>query len=566
MRWLVALAAVCFVAWPLVLDPSLALADPLSELPVRLWGYERVPWFGGVVDALGAPHPGVLNDPDPLGSAFSALTRPLLGRVGAYDAWVLFNLVANLLATAALGRAVIGDDRTHAPLFGAVAFTLTPLALVYGVSGAVVDLLVMWPWVLAARACVLAWRRGRLADHGAVGAWAALGFIASPYHLPVFAALAVPAAAWIVATRGRSPLPDGAPGRWTWAGVGAAGGVMVILAGPYAWHMAALMSAPESQMSDASVAASRHAWPFPLLSPEHTHRYTAFLLDYVAVGKDALIERVAASRFYRAFSPGLLLLGAAGAGLVLRRASGLWLACFVFAAVASTGPYLAVNTELALPSPVNPAWWALRILPGGALLLEPFRYALPAALALAIAGTIGVDALARRYGAWVPGVATLAWVVELVVVSPVPFPLPTTRVEVPAIYADLGDLPAGAVLEIPYFDRGSDRFVRAHFTNQLVHGRPIADEVLGFVPAYLVDNQFTAGLLNVEKPSGPLGVSVADPSRIDADRARLGADGFALLVLDEARARRPEALRALLAPLGAPVREADGRAVWVLPR
>ena len=565
MRWLVATAALLLVAWPLLGDPTLALADPLSELPVRLFVYERVPWLGGVVDAIGFPRSGPLNDPDPLGSAFTAVLRPLLGRVGAYDAWVLTNLLATLLATWALGRVVIDDERSHAPMFGAVAFTLTPLALVYGVAGAVVDLLALWPWALCARSCILAWRHARRADQALAGLWAAVGFVASPYHLVVFTSLGLPAL-MVGAWTSRRSWSGGEPGptaaaRWTALVVG--GLTFVAIAGPYAWHLRAVMDDPSSQMSTAAVSASRHTWPFPLLHPDHTHRYTAFLADYVAVGKGTLIERVAASRFYRAFSPGILLFGAAGAGWVLSRAARPWLAFAAFAALASTGPYAPLTGGLALPWPVNPAWWALHVFPGGALLLEPFRYALPAALALAMAGTVGVHALARRYGAWVPIVATVAWSAELIALSPVPFPLPTARVEVPSLYAQLSDLPPGAVLELPYFDRGTDRFDRAHFLHQLVHGRPIPDEVLGFVPGWLTENQFTAALLNVEKPSGALGVSV-DATRIDADRARFVEAGFALVVLTEARARHPEQLRALLAPFGAPVLEADGRAVWVV--
>lgn len=578
--------ALLIPAWPLLFSGGY-LADPLSELPARLWCHERIPLLGGLVDSAAFPNAGPLNQPDPLGTLVTGALRPLLGRMGAFNTYVLAQLAATFLATWALGRELVGDPR--AALVGAVCFALTPLALVYGVSGAVVDLLTLWPWPLAARSLLRAWRAASEADRGGgpggagaragwadaalAGLWAAMGFLTSPYNVLVFAAAAVPAFAWIVGTRGAiSPTEDLPPPSLRRLlplalVIGAAG---IAVAGPYAMHMQAVMADPTSQMSEESVSATRHTWPFPLLAPSHTHRYTAFLLDYVAVGKDALIERVAAARFYRAFSPGLTLLALAGAGLVLTRrraAVGVWLATAGFAALASLGPWLPVTPGVALAEPVNPAWWILRVLPGGSLLLEPFRYGLALALALAMAGTIGAYELARRFGAWVPYAAVGAWLVELVALSPVPMPLPTARLEVPTAYTRLDEvLGPGAILELPYFDRGSDRFHRVHFLHQLVHGRPIADEVLGFPPRHLVANQFTAALLAAEKSQGALGVSVTDPARVDADRTRLAADGFAGIVLDPSGyvgAATVDRVRALLAPLGEPVSLGE-REVWVL--
>ncbi len=566
---LLLLAALLVPAWPLLTGGGW-LADPLSELPVRVWGYERVPLLGGVVDAAAFPNVGLLNDPDPLGALFTGALRPLLGRMGAFNAYVLAQIAATLLATWALGRELTGDPR--AALLGAVAFALTPLSLVYGVSGAVVDLLALWPWALAVRSVLRAWRGVGWRDAALAGVWAGVGFIASPYLVLVFAALAVPAVLWGFFTNGQGLLADTpVPSLRRLAmmlGIVAAAGALV--AGPYALHMANVMAAPTSQMSSSAVESTRHAWPFPLLYPDHTHRYVAFLADYVAVGKGALIERVAASRFYRAFSPGLVLIALAVAGLVLaprKGPVGLWLFCAGFAILASTGPWMPITMHLSFAAGVNPAWWMLYTLPGGDLLLEPFRYGLAAALALAMAGTLGVAALARRYGAWVPFAAVGAWVAELVLVSPVPMPLPTVRLDVPAVYAELDTLlPPGAIIELPYFDRGTDRFFRVHFFHQLVHGRPIADEVLGFPARYLTENQFTAALLAVEKPEGALGVKVTDPGRIAADRARLATDGFAGLVVDSsgyADAALAKRARDLAEQLGQPVVD-DARAVWVI--
>jgi hypothetical protein len=239
-----------------------------------------------------------------------------------------------------------------------------------------------------------------------------------------------------------------------------------------------------------------------------------------------------------------------------------WVVAAGFCVLASTGPFLPVTRDIAATIPVNLVWRLVHDgLPGGAWILEPFRYALPAALALAVAGALGADALATRFGSGASTLVVQAWLLELAFLSPVPVPLPTASVVIPAEYAALDALVGpGALLELPYFDRGTDRFRRVHFLNQLAHGRPIADEVIGFPARYLRENQYAASLLAAEKDAGPLAVTVSDPSRVHADRARLAGDGFAAVVVTPAAYRSPEqrdAALALLAPFGEPTRLGD---------
>jgi len=92
-----------------------------------------------------------------------------------------------------------------------------------------------------------------------------------------------------------------------------------------------------------------------------------------------------------------------------------------------------------------------------------------------------------------------------------------------------------------------------HLLHQLVHGRPIADEIVGFPPRYLVENQYLAQLVAAEKPFGELVIRVTRPRRVNQDRERLAADGFVGIVVDpagfdgEERARRVLALLNLVA-------------------
>jgi hypothetical protein len=342
-----------------------------------------------------------------------------------------------------------------------------------------------------------------------------------------------------------------------------------VVAGSDALLIHTMMADPSSQMSGDAVSATRHVPPYKFLEPGHRDRYTAFLLDYLAVGKGALIERVAAARFYRAFSPGWIVLGLAAFGLAGAQRRGtvsLWAGIAGFCILASTGPFLPLTRNIYLSVAANPAWLLVHhVLPGGKLILEPFRYALAGTLALGVCASVGAAALARQLGRWVYGALPVVMMVEIAVVSPVPFPLATTELTAPAVYLELDKyFGPGAIIELPYFDRGTDRFNRIQFFHQLLHGRPIANEVMGFAPRYLKDNQFTARLLATEKPTGMLKVEVTDPDRVDADRLRLATDGFAGIVVDPSLFvddRTRDDVLSQLAALGAPV-DVEGRLLY----
>ncbi len=555
-------------------QPAAFVGDALGELPVKLWVLEtfgRIGLLGGRVDNAGFPNLGVLNNPDPVGAAVTLLLRPLVGRIWAYNLLLVVQLAASMIATWALARALVQD--ASAALVASVTFVLTPLVLAYAVSGAVTDILNLWPYPLALllllRALAAPTPRQATLSGLASGALGGLGFATCPYNFIIFSAMFFPMVLLLPAALREGLIANGPAvrptGRVAGAGLVAVAVALFLVAGSSAWFVRDMMADPSSQMSSAAVSATRHTPPFRFLEPGHRDRYVAYLADYVAVGKDQIVERVAASRFYRAFSPGFTVLGLCVVAVVWARRpriARLWAGVAVFCVLASTGPFLPLTREVFLSVPGNPAWRLTHhALPGGNLLLEPFRYALAAAFALGLCAAVGAAEVTRRLG-WGAGVGLcLLIVTETLVLSPAPFPLASATLTAPAVYTHLDRyFGPGAVLELPYFDHGTDRFNRIQFFHQLVHGRPIANEVLGFAPRYLRENQFTAKLLEIEKPTGMLKVEVTDPARVASDRAQLAVDGWAGVVVDTLGYATPAALENvldLLAPLGTPVTEGE---------
>jgi hypothetical protein len=136
---------------------------------------------------------------------------------------------------------------------------------------------------------------------------------------------------------------------------------------------------------------------------------------------------------------------------------------------------------------------------------------------------------------------------------------------VSSAYAQLdGALGPGAILELPYFDRGTGRFARVHFLNQRVHGRPIADEVRGFPPRLLLQNPFVVNLLAAEGATGLIRIDERPPGREDAGRRALAEAGFAGVVLDPAAYATPEALAEAERILGPRYTTVGDRRVWRL--
>ncbi|MCB9762480.1 MAG: glycosyltransferase family 39 protein [Alphaproteobacteria bacterium] len=567
--------------------PGSFIAHPLGELPIKIFVFdvfnplthpER--FLGGTLDMISYPNVGTLNNPDPVGSLVVNLLRPLMGLPNAYNLFVCGQLYAAMCATWLLARDLIRDER--AALTAAVAFTFTPLILVYPVMGAITDVLNFWPYPLAILYTLRAlrqegWRNGLLG-----GLFAGLGVVTCPYNFVVFAAAVVPAVLWLPLgwRDGLVPVEDpealdlsdrrAVARQWLRAAVGVVVPLLVI-GGAYALQLRHIMDDPTSMIGADAVDVTRHRPPYPYMWPPATDRYMAYLSDYVAVGKDAMIVRDLGARLFRAFSPGFLVMGLGVLGLVKaprRRGAALWLLIAAFFVIASTGPFLPLDGTRFFAQPVNVIWLALHHgFPGADMLLEGFRYTFAAALGFAVAASLGARWLIQRFGGWV-GLALPALItLEVVFVSPVPAPLPTFRPFAPALYSHLDELAGpGAIIELPYTIEGTALFDRMHFYHQTLHGRPIANEVQGFLPRYLATNEFTNRLLSIENQNTAVSLPYVNRQRYKIDQQALIDDGFAAIIVNPAHFRNDGVEQQILERLeevGLPVAR-EGRLVFVL--
>ncbi len=545
------------------------LAHHASEIPIRMWGLELYPEIGilgGLIDTVGHPFPGLLANPDPLSTAVYALLRTALVPAPAYDLLVLGALAANAAAAFFLARDQVRDDL--AAVTAAVGLGTAPIVLSYAVSSAITDLLHLWPFILAILFSLRALRRPGWTNAVLAGLLASLGAVASTYNFVVLSAALFPLVVGLPWARSErwtpEPDPRATATRWQWLRT-AAFMLLVLLplvGGYYLWVEATLAD-PSSHLAPETVFDVRHQYPFTDLFPV-TEGYVSVLIDYLGLSTPLLFLRGDASRYVVVVTPGLAVLALAILGLVARwnrkRTVLLWLSVAAFAALASTGPYGALGETTHLPWPANPTWLlAFYALPGGRMVLEPFRYAFLVPIALVVPVACGAHALVRRLGPWMGWLLPVLVVAQATLLSPLPFPLPTARLEVSPAYALLDEvLGPGALVELPYWDGGSRRFTRMHFMNQRVHQRSIMDDVAGFLPRYLDQNPLIATAVWSEGPRDGQENQPRWPTQPGVEA--LARDGFAGIVIDPAGYRSPRELEqtlCVLAVLGEPVRLED---------
>ena len=198
--------------------------------------------------------------------------------------------------------------------------------------------------------------------------------------------------------------------------------------------------------------------------------------------------------------------------------AGAALLCFIFA----LGPYLYYAGGYAqLPSGGRvplPFLAFFHGLPLFSAISHAFRFAVPLQLCLAVCGGLAVG----RWGYVLAGL----FVIEATAWSPAPWPVPTSSVEAPAVYASIVD--EGAVLDLPVT---LQVLARSRYDGwQVEHGRPIPYGFNDPTPAALDSNRLTRFLIEVERSSVD---SLPPQPTLDLvlGARALRADGYAAIVV-----------------------------------
>lgn len=252
-----------------------------------------------------------------------------------------------------------------------------------------------------------------------------------------------------------------------------------------------------------------------------------------------------------------------------RRELSLWVSMMVVFLIFALGPYLHIGSSeavrlggRAIPLPFLPFFEAFPIF---SRISHPFRFVVPALLAMSILAALGSRLLLRGFSKrrrWLAtGAICVAICAEILLASPAVWPVPRSPAEIPKVYSELE---GGAVLDLPISVPNLERGVYTYY--QTAHQLPSPYGLNEPVPATLRQNRLTDFILYLEA-----GRALSLPRQLPDLELVLGAEllraqGYRYIVLHEKLYTRPKALmiQSVLEGLFGPPREVlkDGVALY----
>ncbi len=372
------------------------------------------------------------------------LLRDLLPTVGAFNATLLLTLTLAPVSAWLLARR-LGAGRIGALLAGLV-YGFNPYVLAVLANGQVAKVNHAWIALVA----LLAWELCRHRRWWAVPLlWlvASICLVTSPYYYVFSAILGVGIAAW-----GLWAQPGWKQRGWLLALLAVAALGMLALHVPVFEHLGAReggLLSPSTIGSDTSAYELSAGLGTLLLPRQLSYAGGVLIPGETHVAYLGLVV--------------LLLAGLATWARRDRALLALWLVVLAFAVLAM-GRSVSLPGGAELPMPLGLLAAAL---PPMRALIFVYRAVVVVMLALALILALGSAALLARLGSrrWLLALAPVLLLVDLLLVSPAPFPLPVERVVVPRIYQELSADPRPfGVVEFPCDLEGLEHFGEAYTT------------------------------------------------------------------------------------------------------
>ncbi len=462
--------------WPFVTDPGGALlGHPGNDVWNHVWGYwwvaeelkaGRLPLQ---TDLMHFPETSRLFFIDSFGAVLTLPVQLLAGPVAAYNTACFFSFWTAGFGAWLLCRHVVGGlagpgaETDRAALLGAAAYALAPHLMAQAYNG-ISETLNAAGLPLCTWAVLRLYERPNLRSAGVMAVVAGVSMLAN-WYFGLFAAMGAGLClAGMAIWRRQRVHWQALPAPLALAGAGAAAIFGPVLIG--------FSSTLEGE--GAMVTRDREFVWKQLISHNVTDIVTFFhpgkfySPDLKARhGEDLLIVTYL----------GWVLIGLAALGvrrLPRWRDSAPWLLWIGFFTVMTLGPYLYVGGAHLLvqgrriPLPFLAFFDAL---PMFERISHPFRFVMGSTLGLAVLGTAGLRSLPPQVARWGQPLALLAVVLEFLLASPAPWPLPRASAAIPPIYAQIAaDPEPGAVLDLPALVPNLERAVYLYYQTQ--HGRP----------------------------------------------------------------------------------------------
>jgi hypothetical protein len=494
--------------WPVLLEPGhLIIGEEHSGAWRTLWAHD---WTRTRLQTDGS---WPLSAPEisfPRGGPFCSiaplndfLALPLIERFGlvqSFNLLVVFHILLACTGAHALARTLgcsIGASLVAGSVFGFNTFFLT-----YSVSSAVVETSTIgWiAWFFVAMVRLI--KKPGIFDAIAAGVLFAAAGLAS-FYWALMVTLMVPLIA-LPGLHQRHVEKKSLKSIKLWGFIALSIVVATSIFMPLAADLMATYMDTGGVLQDYADRKQALLKPETLSSLGHDF---ATSRGYLIPGKEELVVHEDMDRLVQGTYAGWLALVLAGMGLGRGRLrwGGLALAGLVL----SLGPFLFVSLDSWRSEPVIWWLWLRDLVPPIRMVTSYVRFSVFFFLGLGVLAAFGSDRLAERirprlsagafpvYALLIGLSVSTGVLYEQARFSPVNYPLPSSRAEVPEASLVLATLPKpGAVLDWPQRYPGRSVEVSRYFYYQSVHGRPIPYDFAptSYMPGLIESNPFFARL------------------------------------------------------------------------
>ncbi len=533
------LALVSVLKNPAEFIPGGFISDSHTKIWEQWWVYRSIFHEGRLplrMDLINFPRVGSLWPSGPLLSFAGALLTPVFGLIAAYNFTLLI-----LITISAFGMFLLAGRLTAEPSSGLVAmvgFSFCPLSLSYFLASGTAEILgigLMPLGLYLLHRCAFEKNKALIFGSGFVLAL----LLASSAYVAEMAAMYMTLLGFYALFVGRQKarrywlkkIDDRSGPDWK-RPLAALIVCVALSSGPilaqyFTYH------SKQSLLADR-VAGFSLADGFSQFYPGSKAHYVASLTDYVLPGKAGMTEVRQTTIFLKTCYSGWVLIFLAMIGLVFRR--GFLVRFFLIAALLfmfiSIGPFFEVFKGVGLPKPWNPFFLLpYYLFPMFKNFMNPFQLCILVSFSMSLLAASGVAHLKsrrKRYSSLAPIAAALILCAEFILISPAPFPTPVFSVELPWPYKKIAASPGtGALVELPVYRHATLLQFREHFSYQIHHGRPIMDNITGFLPPYIEENPLLSRLVDLETPGG----LKPAPANVCKGLTGLRKSGFEMMVV-----------------------------------
>ncbi len=564
--------AIAFLGPALLAGGALVLGHPESDVWKHLWGA----WWMG--QELGAgrfpdwtelqnyPSGGRLYVIDPLNAILAALLAPLTGLVQAYNLVLTFQMLSAALAAWALARWLTRDAR--AALVAGAAYGFCPFLLTSGIASGIAETsnLAWLPLGILGLLMGLSGIRGpKPILLGGVGL--ALAAMGSWYFGMAALVFTIMLAAW-TARHGSPPTPSAPPVAWRSPLLACLLGSVLVL--PFAVLFLGTLEGEESLLARVEVTGRMEVSSLDFLHRRGDFKNDADLAGYLLPGKDRLSVAEDVDRRLKSVYCGWLVLALAALGLWKGRPwASFWALAGLGMGLLSTGPFLYVSPGQGLPGPWNPAWaLAFYAVPGFRMVAIADRLSVVVQLCVALLAAAGLARLLPegRRGTLVACLVAVLVLAEVAMVSPVPWPTPTSSATLPPQVEALAREPGGrGLIPLPLNRTNTTLQPGEYYYWQIHHGKPMPIALTTRFPQPMMDNRLVGTLYLCEDPNfgEPPPAEILRPGLVDLQKAGFGWFLVNTGLMHARTARKVETI--LTGLLGAPLRHPGGALLYRIP-